>query len=168
VNTRHLNHFILPPTAQPCRHIPQPRSQKRCTPPTRQPLHTRVELEHRLFLGCFGGREVVSLQGQGNEAGGLVEEIYSGACCAALDGSLFVLVLAHQDQLVWFDGERGRVIFSWSVGFESQNFGKYINNPCPRHISDNASQETRSQQAPAVAPGKRRANTLQTPRIPQV
>jgi hypothetical protein len=77
-------------------------------------------------LGCFGGREVVSLQGQGNEAGGLVEEIYSGACCAALDGSLFVLVLAHQDQLVWFDGERGRVIFSWSVGFESQNFGKYV------------------------------------------
>jgi hypothetical protein len=37
-----------------------------------------------------------------------VEEVYLGACCAVLDGSLFVLVLlAHQDQLVWFDGEKG-------------------------------------------------------------
>lgn len=57
-------------------------------------------------------------------AGGLVEEVYSCARCALLDGSLSVLVLLpHQDELAWFDGERGLVIFSWSVGLESQKFG---------------------------------------------
>jgi hypothetical protein len=108
--------------------IPRSWSQKCRTPLTCQPFHPAIESQHRLFLGCFGCREVVSLQGEGNEVCRLVEEVYSGACCAVLDSPLFVLAfLPHQDELASLDGGRGLVIFSWPFG---QSFGFEIADIC--------------------------------------